>query len=179
MIIQNPNKILRNKSSEVLVKDISSFKIQNIIEQMKKDLIFSKENGGVALAAPQIGYNLRIFIIIDEIVKMSKKQEIELAGGKKQENNQQKFVVFINPQIIKESRKKMSEPEGCLSVAGTQGKVKRAEKVTVAACDENGKEFKMSASGILAQAVQHEMDHLNGILFIDKATELTVNKNKS
>lgn len=163
------------------MEDFSNPKIKNIIEQMKRALALSKESGGVALAAPQIGYNLRIFIILDDVVKISKKKEIELAAdnlfSKKQKKSEPKFAVFINPQIVKESKKKISESEGCLSVKGAQGKVKRTEKVTVLARDEKGQEFKMSAAGILAQAMQHEIDHLNGILFIDKATELEINKN--
>ena len=66
----------------------------------------------------------------------------------------------------------MKVDEGCLSVRWLYGKVERAEKITVRAYDENGKPFTMGASGLLAQAFQHEIDHLNGILFIDKATDL-------
>lgn len=177
MIISNPNKILRKKSENIAVKDITSRKIQDIIKEMKRELVLSKENDGVALAAPQIGYNLRIFIILEELIDLSKGKAVtedELSSHKKQED---KFVVFINPEIIKKSTKKNLMPEGCLSVIGTQGKVKRAEKITVRARDEKGNEFQMAGKKFLSQAMEHEIDHLDGILFIDKAEEIKKIKN--
>lgn len=170
MIIQNPNKILRNKSREISVSQIITPKIQTIIEEMKTVLSLAKEHNGVALAAPQIGYNLRIFIILSDLVKMSK-GEIDF-DEKKSKNKSPEFSVFINPEITKRSKKNMVVAEGCLSVCGLEGKVKRAEKVTVRAYDEKGIEFTMSAAKILSQAMQHEIDHLNGILFIDKTVEI-------
>lgn len=171
MILQNPNKILRQVSEEVMPEKIKSAEIQSIIKEMKKELVLSKKRDGVALAAPQIGYNLRIFIILEDLLKLSKGifDEKELSGKNKKE---EKFVVFINPEIIKKSKKTVLVDEGCLSTNGVQGKIKRAEKVTVKALDEEGKEFKLSASKILSQAMQHETDHLEGILFIDKAVGL-------
>lgn len=170
MIIQNPNKILRNKSCDISAPQITSLKIQAVIKEMKTALIAAKKYDGVALAAPQIGYNLRIFIIFYDLITFSKGKEIKEKTGDKKESD--KFVIFINPEIIKRSKKNMILPEGCLSVTGTQGKVKRSEKVTVRAYNEFGKEFIMSAVKILSQAMQHEIDHLNGTLFIDKAIEL-------
>lgn len=171
MIVQNPNKTLRQISAEVPLERIKSAEIQKIIKEMKKELILSKAQDGVALAAPQIGYNLRIFIILEEILKLSKGifDKKELNNKNKKE---EKFIVFINPEIVKKSKKSVLAPEGCLSVNGVQGKIKRAEKVTVKALDENGKEFKIAASKILSQAAQHEIDHLEGVLFIDKAMDL-------
>lgn len=170
MIIQNPNKILRNKSREIPVSQIISSKIQAIIREIKTVLSSAKSHDGVALAAPQIGYNLRIFIIFYDLIDFSKGKDIKEKTGDKKEPD--KFVVFINPEIIKRSKKNMVLAEGCLSVFGAQGKVKRSEKVTVRAYDEFGKEFAMPAVKILSQAVQHEIDHLDGILFIDKAMEI-------
>lgn len=171
MVLQNPNKILRQVSEKVMLEKIKSAEIRNVIEEMKKELILSRKHDGVALAAPQIGYNLRIFIILEELLKLSKGilDDKELNSRSKKE---EKFMVFINPEIIKKSKKTILAAEGCLSVNGMQGKIKRAEKVTVKALDEEGKEFKLSASKILSQAVQHEIDHLGGILFIDKAADL-------
>jgi peptide deformylase len=81
--------------------------------------------------------------------------------------------VFINPEIIKASKvKKSMRGEGCLSVRFTYGTTKRFDKATVKALDEQGKEFIMDGSGLLAQIFQHEIDHLNGILFIDHAHDI-------
>lgn len=81
-------------------------------------------------------------------------------------------VVFINPRILKHSRKTEWMEEGCLSVRYLYGKVKRSEKVLITATNENGVEFEMGGSGLLAQIFQHETDHLDGTLFIDKAKDL-------
>jgi peptide deformylase len=144
------NKILRQKAKEVAQKEIGSKKIKDILGWMEEILAESKE--GVALAAPQIGEPLQIFIV----------KLIPDAG----------FKIFINPKIKKISQKKQIVPEGCLSVEGVYGAIKRAEKLTVEAYDEKGKKFTCGASGLLAQIIQHEMDHLNGILFVDKAIKL-------
>lgn len=149
-IIQKENKILRQKAKEVPIKEIESKKIKKFISRMKEVLAESKD--GVAIAAPQIGEPLQIFII-----------KLTPDVG---------FKVFINPKIKKISKKKQIVPEGCLSVEGVYGAIKRAEKLTVEAYDEKGKKFTRGASGLLAQIIQHEMDHLNGILFIDKASKL-------
>jgi len=81
-------------------------------------------------------------------------------------------LVFINPEIIKISKKKGSVPEGCLSVRWLYGEVKRSTNATIRAYDENGKIFTRGGGGLLAQIFQHEVDHLNGVLFIDKAKNL-------
>ncbi len=145
------NKILRQKAKEVAQKEIGGKKIKDILRRMEEILAESKE--GVALAAPQIGEPLQIFI--------AKKLTPDVG-----------FNVFINPQIKNFSKKKQIVPEGCLSVEGVYGAIKRAEKLTVEAYDEKGKKFTRGASGLLAQIIQHEMDHLNGILFVDKAIKL-------
>ena len=81
-------------------------------------------------------------------------------------------LVFINPKIVKTSKNKQELEEGCLSVRYVYGKVIRPEKASIEAYDENGKKFSRGFSGLFAQIVQHETDHLNGILFIDKAKDL-------
>lgn len=157
-IIQKNDKVLRQVAKEIPLKEIGSVKIKNIIKNMRETL-FASENG-VALAAPQIGELIRLFIVsIPEIDKEEKK------------TRQDPPLVFINPKIKKVSRKKNILEEGCLSIEGTFGKTKRAEKLTIEALDENGKKFTHGASGLLAQIIQHEIDHLNGILFIDYAVE--------
>ncbi len=154
-ILQKENKILRATAKEVAVKDIKGKEIKNLIKKMEIALLENKE--GVAIAAPQVGESLRIFIIAKRIFG----QEIPIPN-----------FVFINPIIKKISKKKNPMNEGCLSVANYYGNVKRAERLTVEAVDQNGKKFSFSFSGILAQIVQHEIDHLNGVLFIDKVEDL-------
>lgn len=160
-IVQKENKILRNKAKEVPVKDIHSPKIKKILKDMSNALETQKE--GVAIAAPQIGVPLRIFIVSGKLF------DIERYIEKK---SLIKDLVFINPEITKISRNTSSEEEGCLSVRNKYGSVNRSNKATVRAYDENGKVFERGGSGLLAKIFQHEIDHLNGILFIDKAKNL-------
>src|SRR3989344_5047609 len=80
--------------------------------------------------------------------------------------------VFINPILLKKSRGKLHKHEGCLSIRGKWGIVARAEKATVRAFDDNGKEFTRGATGFLAHIFQHEMDHLEGVVYTDKAVEM-------
>ena len=163
MIIQEGNKVLRQIAQEVPLEDIQSGEIKNLIKKMTVSL-FEQENGA-ALAAPQIEVSKRIFIV--------KRYLIDNTKGTEEENvNKKEIVVFINPQITKISRKKKEMDEGCLSVEGTYGKVHRSEKLTVEAYDKTGKKFTRGCSGLLAQIVQHEVDHLDGGLFIDKASRL-------
>lgn len=156
-IIQKDNQILRQIAKEVPTTDIGSDKISKILSRMEKAL--NKEKDGVALAAPQIAESLRIFIVSPIAY-----DAIEYFGERKH--------VFINPVIIKKSKDKKLMEEGCLSVRPIYGKVRRSSKVTVKAFDENGTAFEMEGSGLIAQIFQHEIDHLDGILFIDKAKNL-------
>ncbi len=158
-IIQKGNKILRQKAKEVPVKEIKNKKIQSIIKRMAE--ILSAAEDGVALAGPQIGESLRIFIVKQPIL-----------GSKTSGADKKPPLVFINPVLKKISQKKQLVNEGCLSTMKIYGVIKRAEKVKVTAYDENAKKFTRGASGLLAQIIQHEIDHLNGILFIDKAIRL-------
>ncbi len=114
---------------------------------------------GVALAAPQIGISLRIFIVSGRVF---------VDEGATPEPD----AVFINPVITKRSKKLLTLDEGCLSVRWLYGKTRRSDKVTVEAQDSDGNKFTWNGSGLLAQIFQHEIDHLEGILFIDHATEV-------
>jgi peptide deformylase len=165
-IIQKGEVVLRETARNVKLAEISSPKIQKIIADMKTAL--AEQEDGVAIAAPQIGVPLRIFVV-------SKRADIIIKGIEsitEEEMNKLKDPVYINPEIKKISRQKNRLDEGCLSVRYLYGKVERAEKVTVTAYDENGKKFVKGGSGLLAQIFQHEIDHLNGILFIDKADDI-------
>ncbi len=160
-ILQRDEPLLREISSDVPVKDITSPKIKKVIENMKKTL--ATQDDGVAIAAPQIGESLRIFVVSHKVFAMEKDDD---------DTSKYEDMVFINPKITKLSKESAPMEEGCLSVRYLYGKVKRSKKATVEAYDENGKFFKKGGSGILAQIFQHETDHLDGILFIDKATDL-------
>ena len=145
--------MLRETARLVSVKNIGTKKIQDLLERMKEAL--HAEEDGVALAAPQIGESLRIFIVNGEMLVSKQAKKTDL--------------VFINPELIKTSKKKKRVEEGCLSLRYLYGQLKRSEKVTIKAYDETGKTVVRGASGLLAQIFQHEIDHLNGILFTDTA----------
>jgi peptide deformylase len=174
-IVQKEDKVLRKIAKEVPLGDIKSRKVQTILKRMIKAL--DSQEDGVAIAAPQIGENLRIFVISKKIFEIMAEEKMKNRASKKEELEmlkkcEFKDMVFINPEIIKTSKKKMLAEEGCLSVRWLYGKVARSEKTLVKAYDENGKLFTMGGASLLSQAFQHETDHLNGILFTDKATDL-------
>jgi len=166
-IVQTSDKVLRETAKEIGLAEIKSAKIKKILAQMTKALSVAKD--GVALAAPQIGIPLRIFIVLKEYTENKTAQELKEIKEKKVKPE---IVVFINPKITKISKKKQTVREGCLSVVGMFGAITRAEKITVEAYNEKGEKFTRGASGLLAQIFQHEMDHLNGILFTDTAVNL-------
>lgn len=183
-IVQKDNKVLRKVAKTVAIEDISGRKINTVIRRMIKAV--ESEEDGVAIAAPQIGENLRIFVvsrrlfeIMDEEKVRSKKSKREILtelekdpSGSLGQEKEYKDKVFINPEIIKTSKEKADFEEGCLSVRWLYGKVKRSKKTLIKAYDENGKLFTMGGSGLLSQAFQHEIDHLNGVLFTDKAANV-------
>ena len=173
-ILQKDAPELRLVAEPVALADIKSPKIAAIISHMKKALL--EQDDGVAIAAPQIGESLRIFIVASRALKMIAEDEGLIAhddtGGLNNTDAKFSDLIFINPEIIKASKKTEWMEEGCLSVRYLYGKVKRSPKVTVKAHDENGKIFTRGASGLLAQIFQHEIDHLDGTLFIDKAKNI-------
>lgn len=175
-IVQKESKILRKISKEVPIEEIGSRKINTIIRRMMKAL--DDQEDGVAIAAPQIGENLRIFVISKKLFeimdeeKATTKSKRENLNEFEKEKPEYKNLVFINPEIQKTSKEKMDVEEGCLSVRWLYGKVKRSQKTLIKAFDEHGKPFTMGGSGLLSQAFQHETDHLNGVLFTDKAKDL-------
>lgn len=162
IIVQKNDPVLRAKVSPVPTKDITSDRIKNVITQMKEALL--SQDDGVAIAAPQIGESLAIFVVSHKVFAMEKDDEKNL--------NKYSDMIFINPEIKKLSKTTKMLEEGCLSVRYLYGKVRRSTKAMIEAYDENGKKFTKGASGILAQIFQHETDHLNGVLFTDKAVAL-------
>jgi peptide deformylase len=154
-------KVLRRVAKPVDLKEIGSKKIRDVLKVMKKAL--HGEEDGVAIAAPQIGESLRIFVV--------SARAFALTSSKKKVLPDKEFndLVFVNPEIIKVSKKKKNMEEGCLSVRWLYGEVERHEKITITAFDEKGVKSTFGAGGLMAQIFQHEIDHLNGVLFIDKA----------
>jgi len=167
-IVQKENKVLRETAKDVPLDEISGTQIKKVLADMSKAL--DSQDDGVAIAAPQIGVPLRIFVVSRKVFTMD--EEDDTVKNKKAENPALHNMVFINPIITSTSKKARWMDEGCLSVRWLYGKVKRAEKATVQAYDEHGKQFTRGASGLLAQIFQHETDHLDGTLFIDKAKDI-------
>lgn len=146
-----PDPVLQKKCPDI-----------NQITQSDKDLIRDMkqtmyQNEGVGLAAPQVGVCRRLIVV-----------DVGDGAG---------LRVFINPEIKKAEGKASSE-EGCLSVPGVSLKVNRAEKIELEALNREGERFNLEAEGFLAYAIQHEIDHLNGILILDKVNTLERIKRK-
>lgn len=172
-ILQKDDPVLRQKSAEVSIEEIGSKKIQKIIKDMQKAL--ESQEDGVAIAAPQIGQSLRIFVMskkVFDIIGSKPRRKPEVPENSPDSILPFEDSIFINPKIIKLSREKGESEEGCLSVRHLYGKIMRSKKATIEAYDENGKKFVSGGSGIIAQIFQHECDHLDGVLFVDKAKRL-------
>lgn len=146
-IITYPNPILRKKSTKINEQEISNKKFQKLSLNMIKVM---KEKNGKGLAAPQIGQNIRL-IVIDAIEEQ---------------------IIMINPVITKKSWAKEWGDEGCLSIPGVFGKVKRYKKINCEYTNKNGQKIKIKTENLLARVIQHETDHLDGVLFIDKAKSI-------
>ncbi len=151
-IIALPNPHLRQKSAKV---GIITSEIKQIIEEMKAattDWDQSREHEvGVALAAVQIDKLYNSVVVRNNF----------------EDKQDQTFTTFINPEIAKHEGELIEDFEGCLSVPNIYGKVARYDKVRVKALDENGKPLRVTAEGFLARIFQHEIDHTNGMVFID------------
>src|SRR3972149_4992564 len=158
------NKILRTESRAV--SDFSDPDLRKLIAEMEETLRLTENAAG--LAAPQVGKNLRLFVIIPELPAKGAR----LPDGQESAPGKKAPTVFINAEIVKKSQKELRLAEGCLSLPGLFGIVKRAKWVKVQAQDELGKKFKLKAEGFLSQLIQHEIDHLNGKLYVDRAEKM-------
>jgi peptide deformylase len=145
-ILYLPDSRLRTVAKPVETFD---YKLQELIEDMFDTMYHAR---GVGLAAPQIGVGLRLSVI-------------DIVGDKSEQ------LVIINPEILSAEGQKEYD-EGCLSVPGAYDTVIRADKVKVKALDRNGKPFELEADGLLGECLQHEIDHLNGKLFVDLLSPL-------
>lgn len=151
-IIALPNPHLRQKSQRV---GVVTDKIRAIVEEMKAATIDWDQSRdhevGVALAGVQIDRMYKIVVVRNNY----------------DDKDDHTFTVFINPEIIKTEGKIIADYEGCLSVPNVYGKVPRHEKIKLKALDVSGKQFRVTAEGFLARIFQHEIDHTNGMVFID------------
>ncbi len=141
-VVTMPDEVLRAEARPVNKINEGVFRV---LDNMK-DTLYAEN--GVGLAAPQIGISKRLVVI----------------------DTGDNYMELINPQVIEKEGEEIAS-EGCLSVPGIVGIVKRAEKVVVKALNRQGEEMTLEGTGLLARAFQHEIDHLDGILFIDKAIE--------
>lgn len=142
-IITYPAKSLREPSKEVAAEKIGTPEYQGLFDVM---IYTMQQAQGVGLAAPQVGRNERVIIV-------------EMKSGPK---------IFINPKIIQRSDATAASEEGCLSLPGVWGLVERAKKISIEALNRYGRRVEIRAKGFEAIKFQHEIDHLDGILFIDK-----------
>jgi peptide deformylase len=165
IIPQENNPVLREIAQPIGLADIKGKHVQALIADMKK--LLAREKHGVAIAAAQVGEPIQLFIVSGRA--LSERDHDEDEAGEAEELPDQ---IYINPVLLKMSRAKKEKHEGCLSIRGKWGMVPRAEKATVQAYDEHGQKFTRGASGFLAHVFQHEMDHLSGILYTDKAAKL-------
>jgi peptide deformylase len=156
-IIQPDNPVLRKKARKV--QDFNG-KLQALIDDMVETMI---EAPGVGLAAPQVAVSQRLIV-----VRLPDDEESEKEFGKEAG----KVYVVANPEIIKASKEMVEGTEACLSIPGFYGLVDRHEKVTIKGQDRYGKPLRIKAEGWQARVFQHEIDHLDGRLYIDIASEV-------
>lgn len=149
IVIQEPAPVLRRKSEKF--EKIGSSEAKKLVSEMLETM---KEKRGVGIAAPQINEGVQAIIV-------------DTADGP---------LALYNPKLLKASKKKESGEEGCLSVAGVYGIVPRFSSVEVEAQNEKAETIRIKADGFFARVLQHEIDHINGVLFIDRATRITEGK---
>ncbi len=162
VITQVGDEVLRKIAKEVPQTMFGTKELKNILDKMIS--ILDTQDDGIALAAPQISISYRIFVVrYDRLLTPLDTNDEKLKPS---------VGIFINPKIIRTSHKSEEMEEGCLSVRDIYGKVYRLNRATVRAYTVDGVVFQRDGGGILAQAFQHEVDHLDGILFIDYTNDL-------
>ena len=149
-IVTIPNKILRMKSKRIGFVDDS---VRKLADDMIETTINWDHDSefGAALAAIQVGEPLKLTVVRNDF----------------DDPKNQEFTTLVNPEIVKSSVERVNDIEGCLSVPGIYGRVSRPLKVKVKAQDENGNPIRLSLEGFPARVLQHEIDHMNGVIFLD------------
>lgn len=166
-VVQIGASVLRDIAEPVATQEFGTKELAATLKKMQK--LVAGEEFGVAIAAPQIGVSKRIFVLADKAFDSTVASDKITAAHK----------IFINPEIIRLSRKKSEMAEGCLSVRGKYGTVIRHEKASVRAYTADGQVFVYHGTGLIAQIFQHECDHLDGVLYVDKAEKLRNEKESS
>ena len=151
-IITLPHPTLRRKAHKVTVFDKE---LQTLIKDMVETL---RDAPGVGLAAPQIDVSQRLIVVE--------------YGSEDDEDAPAKLYVVVNPEIVQPSEEKVMGMEACLSIPGLMGEVERHQSLVVKGQNRDGKPIKIKANGWLARIFQHEIDHLDGILYVDRATQV-------
>lgn len=157
-LVPSNHPVLHATAEEISAAEFTDGTLTKILKDMRSALHSYKVDGftAVAIAAPQIGIGKRVFIIEDQ----------------SNDRDALPTLVAVNPQIIKFSKKTHEVGEGCLSIPEYYGIVRRSTNVTLRAYDETGKVYERGAGSLLAQIIQHEYDHLDGILFVDRAEKV-------
>ncbi len=163
-----PDAVLRRKAATVPQGENLEGVVRRMFEVMA-------EEKGIGLAAPQVGLPWRLFVLdVPEPEDDEENEEVTefptYSSGR---------MVFVNPVLSKPSGTPEGESEGCLSLPNIRGEVLRAPVITVSARDEHGQEFTLTAAGLLARCIQHEFDHLEGVLIIDRMTQMSRIKNRT
>ncbi len=168
-IVQKGAKVLSQKAIEVPKHLFGTKELKKMIARMSA--VLRETEHGVALAANQIGLPYRVFVVRGFVME----------GKERKDPSAEKIadIEFVNPKLTKLSRKKELIDEACLSVPGYHGNIKRSLRASVRAYDRKGKRFERGASGLLAQVFQHECDHLEGILYVDKAEKVFENEEET
>lgn len=157
-LVPQNHPALHQIAEEITEEEFANGFLEKLIKDMQTALKNYNAEGfvGVAIAAPQIGVAKRVFLVEDQ----------------SEDRDSLPRLVAVNPKIIKNSKKSDVHGEGCLSVPDHYGAVRRYNNVTMRARDENGQEYERGAGGLLAQIFQHECDHLDGVLFVDRAEKV-------
>jgi peptide deformylase len=165
-IVQAGDPVLREPAREVSGEEVRSAEFRELIELMHETM---RDAPGVGLAAPQVGVPVRVAVIED---REEYHREMDPAVLAARERRPVPFHVIVNPRIVLGSEM-VEHFEGCLSVAGFTAVVPRARRVTVECWNEDGEAVRIEADGWYARILQHEIDHLNGTLYVDRMTTRT------
>ena len=159
-------KFLRAKTADFDFQAFTKKEINDLIKKMREIMLNAN---GIGLSANQVGLNMKMFVALipKKLLERDEKNKIIMPSP-----DEAKFYAIFNPEIIKFSKQTEIIEEGCLSVPGINGEVERPSKITLIGQDKNAKKIKIKAEGLTARVFQHETDHLNGILFIDKCLKI-------
>lgn len=170
-IVQAGEPVLRERGRELTKVEIRSPEVQRLIELMRETM---REAPGVGLAAPQVGVSLQLAVIEDQPEYLERHSAEQLA---ELQRSAVPFHVIINPKLKLLGDESAQFFEGCLSVEGYQAIVERSLNVRVECLNERGEEITINAHGWYARILQHEIDHLNGTLYIDRMNTRTFRAN--